>query len=291
MKDAPEQLSLFPWNPEPPPPPTPAPRTQPPGTAPPPDERREKLLQLHARLKTLTGMVLDLTVTDNRRSLMVVKHTPQPGGAKVRLHHMFLDAPEDLLKAVAHWIKHPRSGRNDPLFRAFFAEHMALVRPPRKTPLALEALGLHHDLRRLFDEENARWFDGRITARIGWGLPAVTVRRRVRSRTIRFGSHDGARNLIRIHAVLDNAYVPEWVVRSVVHHEMLHAFLGVGEGPTGRRRVHPPEFRRLERAHPDYARAAAWLEEPKNLKRLLTDRTRRQAAPAGKNCPRPPGFA
>jgi len=121
MKDAPEQLSLFPWNPEPPPPPTPAPRTQPPGTAPPPDERREKLLQLHARLKTLTGMVLDLTVTDNRRSLMVVKHTPQPGGAKVRLHHMFLDAPEDLLKAVAHWIKHPRSGRNDPLFRAFFA--------------------------------------------------------------------------------------------------------------------------------------------------------------------------
>jgi len=220
-------------------------------------------------------MVLDLTVTDNRRSLMVVRHTPQPGEAKVRLHHMFLDAPEDLLKAVAHWIKHPRSGRNDPLFRAFFAEKGALIRPPRKTPLTLEALGLHHDLRRLFDEENARWFDGRITARIGWGMSAVAVRRRVRSRTIRFGSHDGARNLIRIHAVLDNAYVPEWVVRSVVHHEMLHAFLGIGEGPTGRRRVHPPEFRRLERAHPDYTRAAAWLEEPKNLKRLLADRTRR----------------
>lgn len=271
MNERPEQLELFPRDPALPPPPScPAPKT-----APPPDERREKLLRLHARLKALTGMVLDLTVTDNRRSLMVVRHTPQPGGATVRLHHMFLDAPEDLLKAVAHWIKHPRSGRNDALFRAYFAEKGALIRPPRTTSLTLEALGLHHDLRRLFDEENARWFDGRITARIGWGMSAVTVRRRVRSRTIRFGSHDGARNLIRIHAVLDSAYVPEWVVRSVVHHEMLHAFLGVAEGPTGRRRVHPPEFRRLEREHPDYARAAAWLEEPKNLKRLLADRTRR----------------
>ncbi|HOC72414.1 MAG TPA: hypothetical protein PKL54_06330 [Candidatus Hydrogenedentes bacterium] len=273
-KDTPGQLDLFCWTPEPHAP-SPVPPAPPPATPPPLETRSQKREHLHARLKALTGMVLELTVTDNRRSLMVVRHTPEPGGAKVRLHHMFLDAPDDLLQAVAHWIRHPRSGRNDPLFRAFFAKNMASVRPARTTAPALNPRGAHHDLGRLFDEENARWFEGRVTARIGWGLPSVAVRRRARSRNIRFGSHDGERNLIRVHAVLDNAYVPEWVVRSVVHHEMLHAVLGVAEGPTGRRRVHPPEFRRLEREHPDYARAAAWLEEPKNLKRLLADRTRR----------------
>ena len=50
---------------------------------------------------------------------------------------------------------------------------------------------------------------------------------------------------------------------------MLHALLGVKEGPSGRREVHPKRFRCLEQSYPDYERAVAWMETPRNLRRLL----------------------
>jgi hypothetical protein len=77
--------------------------------------------------------------------------------------------------------------------------------------------------------------------------------------------------LVRLHPVLDHASVPRYVVASVVHHEMLHAEMGV-ETRNGRRRVHPPEFRRREREFEEYERAKGWIE--KNLGGLLRRRDR-----------------
>jgi hypothetical protein len=51
-----------------------------------------------------------------------------------------------------------------------------------------------------------------------------------------------------------------------VHHEMLHQAVPAKE-TGGRRIVHGREFRRRERAYPDYTRARAWEEA--NLPLLL----------------------
>jgi hypothetical protein len=50
---------------------------------------------------------------------------------------------------------------------------------------------------------------------------------------------------------------------------MLHAFLGIEETPTGRRRVHTEAFREAEMAYPEYERAVAWQNQPRNMRRLL----------------------
>ena len=90
-----------------------------------------------------------------------------------------------------------------------------------------------------------------------------------RRRSIRFGSYTPVDELIRIHPYLDQAFVPEFFVRYIVFHEMLHAHMGIEETPNGRRRIHPPAFRRREEEYGDYDRAVAWMNDESNLRRLL----------------------
>ena len=130
-------------------------------------------------------------------------------------------------------------------------------------PRALgEARGRVHDLQAIFDRLNAEHFDGRVEARIGWG-PNRGGRRR---RTIKTGVYVQDARLIRIHPALDRREVPEMYVATVVFHEMLHQIVPAFERD-GRRVVHGREFRRRERAYPDYGRAKVWEEA--NLGLLL----------------------
>lgn len=236
----------------------------------------EKAKELHKRILSRVKMPVRLTITDNRRTLMRVLHAPDGKSADLRLHHMFLDAGEEMLAAIAHWVLHPRSRKHADLFHAYFREHQEAVAPPKPRQVRLLTKGDHFDLKRIFDEENAAHFDGKITASITWGPESIGASKNRRNRSIRYGSYSDKQHLIRIHRVLDQAHVPEFAVRSVVHHEMLHAHLGIRELPSGRRSMHPPEFRRIERAHPDFERAEAWLKAPENLKRLLVERHKRR---------------
>ena len=63
--------------------------------------------------------------------------------------------------------------------------------------------------------------------------------------------------------------MPDFFVRYIVFHEMLHAELGIETSPTGRRCIHSRAFNRRERQYADYARASAWDKQPANLRRLL----------------------
>ena len=107
-------------------------------------------------------------------------------------------------------------------------------------------------------------FANGVTAAITWGRMPILGKRR---RAIRFGAYFSRGNIIRIHPLLDQAFVPEYFVRYVVFHEMLHAAMETRATGSGRRRVHGGEFKRRERAYPDYDRAIAW--ETANLKKLL----------------------
>jgi hypothetical protein len=85
-------------------------------------------------------------------------------------------------------------------------------------------------------------------------------------------------HLVRIHRVLDQAAVPEFFVRFVVFHELLHAAIPARR--TGRRTVHHgADFRRIERAYPDFERAKRWENE--HIDALL------RATRTGKPLPKP----
>jgi hypothetical protein len=216
--------------------------------------QRDSASRLCDALASLLAEGVRLVVHDNRSTMVSYRR-----GAVVeyRVHHMFLDAPPDVVRALADFaasrgVAGRRRAAGDRI-DAYVRSHRARIAAPR--PARLVAQGSTHDLQAIFDRLNATWFGGRIEARIGWG--AVQGRRR--RRTIKTGVYVQDARLIRIHRALDRPEVPEMYVAMVVFHEMLHQAVPAVERD-GRRVVHGPEFRRLERAYPDYARARAWEE-------------------------------
>ncbi len=112
--------------------------------------------------------------------------------------------------------------------------------------------GKYYSLREIYQELNGNYFDNQIEIRrIGWGL------RRSRQR---LGHYDPVHHTITLSPVLDSPRVPGFVVRYIVYHEMLHAIFE-GKPSRGQQRHHPAEFRRAERAYPDYASATKFLRE------------------------------
>ena len=136
---------------------------------------------------------------------------------------------------------------------------------PLQTYLPLPHEGEHFDLRKIFDRINARHFRRNPLRRyrIEWGR-----KRRQRPRTTMiFGTIQEEDRVIRVHPLLDAAFVPEWFLEYVIYHEMLHAVVRDVPLPSGRRIVHTEEFVRREQRFRHFRRARRWERE--NLLRFL----------------------
>jgi len=229
-----------------------------------PADRAEHARRLADALSALLTEDVRLTIHDNRSTMVSFRRRGRE--VHFRVHHMFLDAPEEVVGALAAFAQAGRGaaarrreagGRID----AWVKRHRHRISAPRAGPL--QPRGRAHDLSALFDRVNAECFGGVIDARIGWG----PVRVGDRSRTVKTGVYLEEGRLIRIHPSLDRPEVPEFYVAFIVFHEMLHQAVPAREA-NGRRIVHGAEFRRRERMHPDFARALAW--ERKNIRLLLS---------------------
>lgn len=228
-------------------------------------ERAEALAN---RLSELLDERVQLTVTNNTSTMLSFRRSPSL--VSYRVHRMFLDAPEEVVDALADYASRRR--RSAGLIIDNFVqqnEHRVAKARAARQARDLEPLGEIHDLQTIFDFLNARFFAGKIEARIGWGREAPDRRRR----SIKMGTYFHEARVIRIHPALDRQEVPEFFVRFVVFHEMLHQAVPpkmIG----GRRIAHSAEFRSLERAYPEYGRAIAWERE--NLSLLLGAGPRRR---------------
>jgi hypothetical protein len=229
---------------------------------------REANVSAAARLADALSSLLTervrLTVNDNRSTMVSFRRSLDE--IHYRVHHMFLDAPVDVVRALAAFAGTARGGtarrrEAGAHIDGFVRHNRARIAAPRAD--RLEAKGRVHDLQAIFDRLNAEHFGGKIEARIGWG-PVRCGRRR---RTIKTGVYVQDARMIRIHPTLDRAAVPQFYVAAVVFHEMLHQAIPARDAG-GRRIVHGPDFRRRERAYPDHVRAKAW--EERNLSLLLS---------------------
>ena len=226
---------------------------------------------LRLELERRSACRIMLTITNNTSNLMSVAVAPGGGQAKLRLHHMFLDAPEEVRVALAHWVRHPKSRKYGDRFRSFIAQRNHQIRKSQPAPARIITKGAVYDLKPIFDELNVSFFSSTVEAAISWGKGSPGP-----MRSIRFGSYYEATRLIRIHPRLDQAFVPFFVVRYIVYHEMLHAHLGVSRNENGRRQIHPRRFKVMESSFPDYRQAVAWIEDPENLNRILRPRKARR---------------
>ena len=121
----------------------------------------------------------------------------------------------------------------------------------RVVPAIAGARGEHFNLENLFDDLNAKHFEGKLRRpHIGWS-PRLWSRQ--------FGCYDPGPNHILLNRRLDRASVPQCAVEYVLFHEMLHV-----KHPTRRSGCslisHSREFREEEKRFPEFQRARRILD-------------------------------
>jgi len=129
--------------------------------------------------------------------------------------------------------------------------------------------GRFYDLEELFDNLNARYFDGELVRpRLSWNQGKT---RRV------LGHHDPVHGTIIVSRTLDSKDIPRHVLEYVLYHEMLH----VKHPPklvAGRTIYHGAEFRADEKRFHQVDEATAWLER---IAAPVRRRVRRKRSGAG----------
>lgn len=220
---------------------------------------------LERRMKSrLHGRVL-IDIHDNTHTMVTYLKTGSVW--RLRLHHMFLAASENVLDSLADYVRGSDSDASAELDR-YIEKNKVLIRKipasEMRKRLRIDPVGRHHDLSDIYSELNRRYFRSRINVTITYG-PAPRVTRPRKS--IKMGSYSSESKVIRIHPALDHERVPRFFVEWIVFHEMLHHVHRARRGESGRRCVHTPEFMEAERRFHDIHRAQRW--EQQNLEFLL----------------------
>ncbi|HEX2678345.1 MAG TPA: hypothetical protein VHM19_16950 [Polyangiales bacterium] len=220
---------------------------------------------IEAALRAQLDMALRVTFTDNRRTMISLRK--RPGFTELRLHHMFLNADPITVRALGDYVS--RADRNAATTLGRFIDaHRTRIKHRVARPITISTSGVHHDLCAIYADVNARFFEGKVDARITWGRDpgrSPSAARRSR-RSIKLGSYCSRERLIRVHPALDAAFVPRFFVEYIVYHEMLHHVLPP-EIKGGRRQLHDRRFKEQERRFPEYVAALRW--ERAHLDRLL----------------------
>lgn len=210
---------------------------------------------LERKFEVASSDPVQLAVTDNRQRM--ITQVRERGTLRVRVHMMFLDAPERVQDALVEYVI---SGHREAsqVVGAYIEGNSHRIRASKRVRGELRTRGQAHDLGDIFDRVNATYFGDAVhDVLITWGRRSGPLSHS--RRTIKLGSYSTEERLIRVHPVLDRAWVPRYFVSYIVYHELLHHIvppIKVG----GRTLLHPPKFLAKERLFRHYDRAIAWEE-------------------------------
>ena len=187
----------------------------------------------------------------------------------LRLHTMFRGAPQEVREAVADLLRlGRRAKRSCAMLDAWIAANLPRHPPPRVADARLVQRGKHHDLAAiaagiLANELAGEFGPAKKSPRFTWGNALGRAPRRA----MRLGSYDADVDVVRIHPALDQEDVPEWFVRYVLFHELLHAVYPPVRGIDGRWIRHGRAFQERERGYAGLEKALAW--ERRNIDALI----------------------
>lgn len=207
-------------------------------------------------LETYSGRHVVLSITDNQTSM--VTHELKDGVLHARVHHMFLGAPASIQNALVRYIVDTDADAGWKV--DLYIEQNTKTLNKRQV---LRHDGRVHNLTAIYNEVNARYFEGRLSLKITWGR---AYRARGPRKSMRLGSFNYHSGVIRVNPALDRKWVPRYVIALVVYHEMLHYEFAPKKGEK-RRCLHSSAFQEREAQFKRYKQALAW--EQKNLPRLL----------------------
>ncbi len=206
-------------------------------------------------LEESSGMKLQLKINDNRSTMLSVRW--EPNCAKVSLHRMFLEAPQNVMQSLACYLR--REEKNlSPKIRSFIEEGLQKLDYTHMVDHSkLDTQGNVYNLRKIYDSLNEEYFDNRLKLFITWFGKAI---QKNRSR-VTFGLYYDPLKLIKINRLMDSPSFPDFVVAYVIYHEMVHHVCPSYYDERGIHRIHSKEFKLLESKFSDFERAQKWIKE------------------------------
>lgn len=174
----------------------------------------------------------------------------------LELHESLICMTSDERKAFVSALSRRRNEPSSKLTRTIFYGSAALKIRSKFTEvfpqnrLGSDARGKTYDLEQLFHEVNAARFQNRLEKPVLKWSP--------RKNRTRYGSYNFRTDTLIINSALDTPKVPRQVVLFILYHELLHKALGF-KTKNGIVRSHTAEFRRAEKAYPDYDAIQSYL--------------------------------
>lgn len=223
--------------------------------------------QLQSYLQRRTGRPIALRMNTNLHALVSTRRRAGQTHQTVSLHRIFLDAPHEVLRAVASFVVKPDADNRE-MVRHYISNNSARVAACRRITKTKSETpqGNCYDLAAIADKLNKRYFDGRLRFDIVWSSRPRRPARRLRHVTL--GVCHTHQRLIRIHPMLDDRFVPLCYLEFVVFHEMTHLVVPSLVTAGGRLRHHTPDFYTMERQYGRYREAQTW--EKSHFHELLT---------------------
>ncbi len=183
------------------------------------------------------------------------------GMAIVKLHIAFRSAPERVLRQVAQLMFTSRRDGRRSVDRAAYDQFVRAIPPTdfelpgarKARRMALPDNGRHHSLAESFARVNATYFKSTLEQpELCWS-PA-------RARRI-LGSYQERTDRLIISQIFDSPKIPTVVLDFLMYHELLHKFLGIGRKGNGRRNLHGPDFRALEKQYGHFDEVQRFLKK------------------------------
>lgn len=212
---------------------------------------------IQKQLENGSGLKLKLKINNNHSTMLSVKW--EPDFARVSLHQMFLEAPQNIMDSLSCYLKKKESELS-PSVKKFISEKLKTYDYSNEVnPIKLETSGNLYDLKKIYTALNAEYFDNQLNLKITWfGKSSERPKSLV---TLGF-YHDSLR-LIKINRLLDNENIPDYVISYVIYHEMLHHTCPSFYDKNGQQHIHTKEFKSQEKLFRYYRAAQKWIEEYK----------------------------
>ncbi|MBS4167868.1 hypothetical protein [Parachlamydia sp. AcF125] len=213
------------------------------------------IIHFQEKLETTSGKKLILRFNNNRSTMLSVKWG-EPD-CVVSLHSFFLEAPQNVMDALACYIKQEHK-KIAPSIKTFIEDNLKKLDYSHQIdPSKLSTQGKFYDLQAIYNELNAEYFNGEVKAAITW----YNKQSRKNSSTVTFGLYHHLLRLIKINRMLDASHIPAYFVSFVVYHEMLHEACPSYVDKKGINRIHSKEFREREVLFKDYFKAKKWVDQ------------------------------
>lgn len=207
------------------------------------------------QLENHLGIKLHLKINDNRSTMLNVKW--EPDCTRVSLHRMFLQAPQNIMQALACYLKGD-DRKLSPSIKAYIEQHLQKLDYSHELDLTrLETSGRCYDLKDIYDEINRDYFEGSLKLHITW----FGTHRGSQCKRVTFGLYHDPLRLIKINRRLDNRQFPKYFVEYVVYHEMLHYVCPAFVDETGYKHIHSKAFKERESKFKYFKEAQEWIKE------------------------------